>query len=146
MRLESILPPKPFQAEYEGPIPFTHSNPSQIFPEIPVVGYFIDLIARARGRQYQTKRPTKRPTFSLSSPDYLTRRNGNWHFVRRVPIEFATFDRRGVVKHSTRIKVTTDRGGRRASDRQTSSTNNSKYSGRHCPTAAEGAAQQLRSR
>jgi len=26
MRLESIQPPKPFQAEYEGSIPFTRSN------------------------------------------------------------------------------------------------------------------------
>jgi integrase len=47
-------------------------------------------------------------------PDFLTRRNGTWHFVRRVPIEFATFDRRGVIKHSTRVKIATDRAGRRA--------------------------------
>jgi hypothetical protein len=25
-------------------------------------------------------------------PDFLTRRNGVWHFVRRVPAEFATLD------------------------------------------------------
>jgi integrase len=47
-------------------------------------------------------------------PDFLTRRNGSWHFVRRVPIEFARFDGRGVVKHSTRIKIANDRAGRRA--------------------------------
>jgi integrase len=47
-------------------------------------------------------------------PDFLTRRNGTWHFVRRVPMEFATFDRRGVIRHSTRIRVAADRTGRRA--------------------------------
>jgi hypothetical protein len=47
-------------------------------------------------------------------PDFLTRRNGTWHFVRRVPSEFATFDRRGIVKHSTRIRIAHDRAGRRA--------------------------------
>lgn len=47
-------------------------------------------------------------------PDFLTRRNGTWHFVRRVPIEFAALDHRGVIKHSTRIKIAIDRSGRRA--------------------------------
>jgi integrase len=47
-------------------------------------------------------------------PDFLTRRNGTWHFVRRVPSEFASFDSRGIVKHSTRIKIANDRAGRRA--------------------------------
>lgn len=47
-------------------------------------------------------------------PDFLTRRNRTWHFVRRVPIEFAALDPRGVVKHSTRIRVADDRAGRRA--------------------------------
>ncbi|MDR3465783.1 MAG: hypothetical protein P4M07_07550 [Xanthobacteraceae bacterium] len=47
-------------------------------------------------------------------PDFLTRRNGTWHFVRRVPIEFTDLDRRGVIKHSTRIKIADDRAGRRA--------------------------------
>jgi hypothetical protein len=46
--------------------------------------------------------------------DFLTRRNGTWHFVRRVPVEFAAFDRRGVIRHSTRIRVAADRTGRRA--------------------------------
>ncbi|MFZ1923161.1 MAG: integrase, partial [Xanthobacteraceae bacterium] len=47
-------------------------------------------------------------------PDFLTRRNGTWHFVRRVPVEFAELDARGVVKHSTRIKIANDRAGRHA--------------------------------
>jgi integrase len=47
-------------------------------------------------------------------PDYLTHRNGTWHFARRVPVEYATFDRRGVIKHSTRVRVADDRAGRRA--------------------------------
>src|SRR5262249_17800739 len=44
----------------------------------------------------------------------LTRRNGTWHFVRRVPLEFAELDRRGIVRHSTRIRIVHDRAGRRA--------------------------------
>lgn len=47
-------------------------------------------------------------------PDFLTRRHGTWQFVRRVPIEFSEFDKRGVIKHSTRIKIIEDRAGRRA--------------------------------
>ncbi|HEX3861124.1 MAG TPA: tyrosine-type recombinase/integrase [Stellaceae bacterium] len=47
-------------------------------------------------------------------PDFLTRRHGMWHFVRRVPREFAEVDRRGIIKHSTKIKVRDDRTGRRA--------------------------------
>jgi hypothetical protein len=47
------------------------------------------------------KRPTFRPTGSGIVSDFLTRRNGTWHFVRRVPVEFAQYDHRGVVKHST---------------------------------------------
>jgi hypothetical protein len=47
-------------------------------------------------------------------PDFLTRRNNTWHFVRRVPIEFAQLDTRGVIKHSTKIKLADDRAGRRA--------------------------------
>jgi len=31
-------------------------------------------------------------------PDFLTRRNGTWHFVRRVPIEFAALDPRGMTE------------------------------------------------
>lgn len=47
-------------------------------------------------------------------PDFLTRRNGTWHFVRRVPMEFAALDPRGIVRHSTRIPIASDRTGRRA--------------------------------
>jgi hypothetical protein len=47
-------------------------------------------------------------------PDFLTRRNGTWHFVRRVPVEFAELDPRRIIKHSTRIKIANDRAGRRA--------------------------------
>jgi integrase len=46
--------------------------------------------------------------------DFLTRRNGTWHFVRRVPTEFSAVDRRGIVRHSTKIKIADDRLGRRA--------------------------------
>jgi hypothetical protein len=47
-------------------------------------------------------------------PDFLTRRRGTWHFVRRVPAEFVDFDKRGIIRHSTRVKVADDRTGRRA--------------------------------
>jgi hypothetical protein len=47
-------------------------------------------------------------------PDFLTRRGNTWHFVRRVPAEFAALDRRVIVQHSTRIKFVDDRLGRRA--------------------------------
>jgi hypothetical protein len=48
-------------------------------------------------------------------PDFLTRRDGTWHFVRRVPTEFASFDARGIVRHSTKVRIREDRNGRRAS-------------------------------
>jgi hypothetical protein len=48
-------------------------------------------------------------------PDFLTRRNGTWHFARRVPTEFAHLDRRGVVRHSTKIRIASDRAAVRAS-------------------------------
>src|SRR5882762_497582 len=47
-------------------------------------------------------------------PDFLTRRDGSWHFVRRVPTEFAPFDGRGIIKHSTKVRIAQDRTGRRA--------------------------------
>jgi integrase len=47
--------------------------------------------------------------------DFLTRRGSTWHFVRRVPAEFAALDPRGIIRHSTRIKIAEDRHGRRAS-------------------------------
>lgn len=46
--------------------------------------------------------------------DHLTKRNGIWHFARRVPIEFCHLDKRGVVRHSTKIRVSGDRRGVRA--------------------------------
>lgn len=46
--------------------------------------------------------------------DFLTPRGAVWHFVRRVPIEFAALDKRGIVRHSTRIRIADDRTGRRA--------------------------------
>ncbi len=46
--------------------------------------------------------------------DFLTRRGGVWHFVRRVPREFAAIDGRGIVRHTTRVKIADDRVGRRA--------------------------------
>jgi integrase len=47
--------------------------------------------------------------------DFLMRRGTTWHFVRRVPAEFAALDRRVIIRHSTRIKIAEDRLGRRAS-------------------------------
>lgn len=46
--------------------------------------------------------------------EHLTKRNGVWHFARRVPTEFSHLDKRGVVKHSTKVKVSKDRRGSRA--------------------------------
>jgi hypothetical protein len=34
--------------------------------------------------------------------DRLIRRHGTWHFVGRVPTEFAAFDRREMIRHSTK--------------------------------------------
>ena len=47
-------------------------------------------------------------------PHYLTDRQGVWHFLRRVPAQYAHLDRRGNVKLSTKIKVATDRKGTKA--------------------------------
>jgi integrase len=46
--------------------------------------------------------------------DFLTRRNGTWHFQRRVPTEYAALDPRKVIRHSTKIRIAEDRLGRRA--------------------------------
>lgn len=40
--------------------------------------------------------------------DYLTKRDGFWHFVRRVPEAFKALDKRGIVKQSTDIRVADD--------------------------------------
>jgi len=47
-------------------------------------------------------------------PEYLTKREGHWQFVRRVPLEFASLDKRGTVRHSTKVAVATDRRGTKA--------------------------------
>jgi hypothetical protein len=46
--------------------------------------------------------------------DYLTKRGGTWFFYRRVPREYAQFDRRKFVFETTKIKVADDRRGVRA--------------------------------
>lgn len=46
--------------------------------------------------------------------DFLTRRGAVWHFVRRVPTEFSALDKRGIIRHSTRVRIADDRLGRRA--------------------------------
>jgi hypothetical protein len=51
---------------------------------------------------------------SMSQPQYLTVRHGVWHFLRRVPAEYAHLDKRGNVKLSTKIKVAVDRKGTKA--------------------------------
>lgn len=40
--------------------------------------------------------------------DYLTKRDGFWHFVRRVPKALVALDKRGIVKQSTDIRVVDD--------------------------------------
>lgn len=51
----------------------------------------------------------------MSEPQYLTVRHGVWHFLRRVPAEYAHLDKRGNVKLSTKVKVAADRKGTKAS-------------------------------
>ena len=40
--------------------------------------------------------------------DYLVKRDGVWRFVRRVPAEYAALDKRGIVQHSTKIRIADD--------------------------------------
>lgn len=47
-------------------------------------------------------------------PEHLTRRGGHWQFVRRVPKEFEGLDKRGVIRHSTKVAIATDRRGDKA--------------------------------
>jgi hypothetical protein len=47
-------------------------------------------------------------------PDYLTKRYGFWHFVRRVPLAYAELDERGIINHSTKIEIRKDRRGIKA--------------------------------
>ena len=46
--------------------------------------------------------------------DFLTRRQGYWHFQRRVPGELDALDRRGIVRTSTKVRVADDPRGVRA--------------------------------
>lgn len=46
---------------------------------------------------------------------YLIRRDGTWHFSRRVPAEFTRLDPRGLVKQSTKIRIADDPKGVKAS-------------------------------
>jgi integrase len=48
-------------------------------------------------------------------PERLTKRNGAWHFVRRVPPEYAKADPRGTVFISTKVRIKDDRAGVKAS-------------------------------
>ena len=50
----------------------------------------------------------------MTAKQYLTERDGVWHYYRRVPSEFAHLDKRPHVKLSTKIKIATDRTGRKA--------------------------------
>ncbi|WP_131194336.1 tyrosine-type recombinase/integrase [Lichenihabitans psoromatis] len=45
---------------------------------------------------------------------FLTRRDGWWHFARRVPEPFTGLDKRGIVKQSTKVRVADDPRGIRA--------------------------------
>ena len=46
--------------------------------------------------------------------NYLTKRGGFWRFCRRVPDEYATIDRRGIVQQSTKVRIVDDPRGIRA--------------------------------
>ncbi|KZL26070.1 tyrosine-type recombinase/integrase [Pseudovibrio sp. WM33] len=48
------------------------------------------------------------------NPDYLTVKNGYWHFVRRVPDFFKRYDKRTFARSSTGIKVADDPKGAKA--------------------------------
>ena len=45
--------------------------------------------------------------------DFLTCRVAVWHFVRRVPSEFVALDHRGIIRHSTRVRISADPVGHR---------------------------------
>ena len=40
--------------------------------------------------------------------DYLSKRDGLWRFIRRVPKEFADLDKRKIIQHSTGVAVADD--------------------------------------
>ena len=79
--------PNAFQAYDEGSIPFTRSSAFQIFLYIPITTIILDFWRRLG---VDTSNKTSNiSSNSLRMPDFLTRRNGTWHFARRVPVEFA---------------------------------------------------------
>jgi integrase len=41
-------------------------------------------------------------------PDYLSKRDGLWRYIRRVPKEFADLDKRKIIQHSTGVAVADD--------------------------------------
>lgn len=43
--------------------------------------------------------------------DHLVKRDGYWHYARRVPSAFAQHDKRGIVKQSTKIRIADDPRG-----------------------------------
>lgn len=45
---------------------------------------------------------------------YLTKRDGFWHYARRVPSDFQALDRRRIVRQSTKVPVASDPDGKRA--------------------------------
>jgi hypothetical protein len=81
--------------------------------------------------------PCNKTSNSLTPrPDLLTRRHGTWHFVRRVLAEFAGFDKRGIIKHSTKVRISEeDRNGRRASRVAQNSMSNWRHFGSRNPEA-----------
>lgn len=46
--------------------------------------------------------------------DFLTQRDGFWHFARRVPLEYADLDKRGVIRETTKVRVADDPKGVKA--------------------------------
>jgi hypothetical protein len=46
--------------------------------------------------------------------EYLTKRDGVWHYYRRVPSEYAHLDRRAHIKLSTKVRIANDRTGTKA--------------------------------
>ncbi len=46
-------------------------------------------------------------------PEYLVKRDRYWHSQRRVPVEYAAFDRRSIVRQWTKIRIADGRTGKR---------------------------------
>jgi integrase len=64
------------------------------------------------GRYRTTERATTRATFFrqgvFGMADYLVKRDGFWHFVRRVPKHYETTDQHGIVRETTKVRVADD--------------------------------------